>query len=217
MLAKLGRYKEYFVRGGPFYHSLQSTSNCLDWCCQFALSDPNDDDFCTECDHEHTLRDETALECDAFFRKLIKDSEVTVHGLLFNVTIKGEDGIDTEGTASHLRDGVVRVSLGADSFKDVPWDKSGLSHSVLNMLSLTREFRFLLASHQRYRRHLYLDRNQSYGEIQLNRFSKFVVLLDYMMKLRAKAWKADTSVFHLMMNKGTSVHVFCFKGQWTTC
>jgi hypothetical protein len=34
-----------------------------------------------------------------------------------------------------------------------------------------------------------------------------------MMKLRAKQFKADTSIFHLMMIKGCSVHVFCFKGR----
>jgi hypothetical protein len=34
-----------------------------------------------------------------------------------------------------------------------------------------------------------------------------------MMKLRAKQFKADTSIFHLMMSKGCSVHVFCFKGE----
>jgi hypothetical protein len=33
-----------------------------------------------------------------------------------------------------------------------------------------------------------------------------------MMKLRAKQFKADTSIFHLMMS-GCSVHVFCFKGE----
>jgi hypothetical protein len=32
------------------------------------------------------------------------------------------------------------------------------------------------------------------------------------MMLRAKQFKADTSIFHLMMSKGCSVHVFCFKG-----
>jgi hypothetical protein len=56
----------------------------------------------------------------------------------------------------------------------------------------------------------YLDRNQSYGQIELNRTSRFIAKLDYMMKLRAKPYKADT---HLMMSKGCSVHVFYFKGR----
>ena len=88
-----------------------------------------------------------------------------------------------------------------------------MSPHDLNMLSLCDCLRKCYDDHLRYRRHLYLDRNQSYGEIELNRTSKACAKLDYMMKLRAKQWKADTSVFHLMMNKGTSVHVFCFKGR----
>jgi hypothetical protein len=59
----------------------------------------------------------------------------------------------------------------------------------------------------------YLDRNQSYGEIELNRTSRFIAKLDYTVKLRAKQYKVDTSIFHLMMSKGCSVHVFCFKGR----
>jgi hypothetical protein len=67
--------------------------------------------------------------------------------------------------------------------------------------------------HLRYRRNLYLDRNQSYGEIELNRTSRFIAKLDYLLKLRAKQYKADTSTFHLVMSQGCSVHVFCFKGR----
>ena len=49
--------------------------------------------------------------------------------------------------------------------------------------------------------------------MKLNQDSPAIAKLDYIMKLRAKSWEADTSTFHLMMNKGTSVHVFCFKGR----
>jgi hypothetical protein len=45
------------------------------------------------------------------------------------------------------------------------------------------------------------DRNQSYGEIELNTTSRFIAKLDYMMKLPAKQYKADTSIFHLMISK----------------
>jgi hypothetical protein len=55
--------------------------------------------------------------------------------------------------------------------------------------------------------------NQSYGEIELNRTSRFIAKLDYMMKLRAKQYKADTSIFDLIMSKGCWVHVVCFKGR----
>jgi hypothetical protein len=47
----------------------------------------------------------------------------------------------------------------------------------------------------------------------MNKTSRFIAKLDYMMKLQAKQYKADTSIFHLMMSKGCSVHVFCFKGR----
>ncbi len=96
---------------------------------------------------------------------------------------------------------------------DIPWNQSSMSHHDLNMLSLCDCIRKCYDDHLRYRRHLYLDRNQSYGEIELNRTSRFIAKLDYMMKLRAKQYNADTSIFHLMMSKGCSVHVFCFKGR----
>jgi hypothetical protein len=47
----------------------------------------------------------------------------------------------------------------------------------------------------------------------MTRYSYYFTELDYMMKLRAKQWKADTALFHVMMVKGTSVHVFNFKGR----
>lgn len=35
------------------------------------------------------------------------------------------------------------------------------------------------------------------------------------MKLQAQVWKSDTSMFHVLMNKGTSVHVFWYRRQIT--
>jgi hypothetical protein len=33
-----------------------------------------------------------------------------------------------------------------------------------------------------------------------------------MKKLQAQVWKSpDTSMFHVLMNKGTSVYVFCYR------
>jgi hypothetical protein len=87
-----------------------------------------------------------------------------------------------------------------------------MSHHDSNMLSLCDCIRKCYDDHYD-TGDIYLDRNQSYGEIELNRTSSFVAKLDYMMKLRAKQFKADTSIFHLMMIKGCSVHVFCFKGE----
>jgi hypothetical protein len=99
--------------------------------------------------------------------------------------------------AQHLRDGLIRVKCPIDApAVDIPWNQSSMSHHDLNMLSLCDCIRKCYDDHLRYRRHLYLDRNQSYGEIELNRTSRFVAKLDYMMKLRAKQYKADTSIFH---------------------
>ena len=63
----------------------------------------------------------------------------------------------------------------------------------------------------KYRRHLYLDQTQTYGDIELGRQIKFYPKLDCTMKLWAKQWKSDTSLFHLIMKKGNYVHVCCSK------
>jgi hypothetical protein len=96
---------------------------------------------------------------------------------------------------------------------NVSWDDTDLNQLALNLLSLTDSIRKCIENHLRYRRHLYLDRNQSFGEMQMNKNSDNFVKQDYMMKIRPKQWKADCSVFHLMMSEGHSVSVFCFKGR----
>ena len=94
-------------------------------------------------------------------------------------------------------------------------------------------------------KHLYLDKNQTYGEIQVKQLFDHVAFLDYMMKLRHKKFLSDTSQWcapspvhslrtercarcnaalrahclavrcrcgrHVLMTKGSSVHVFCIK------
>jgi hypothetical protein len=91
------------------------------------------------------------------------------------------------------------------------WNETNMDRHSL--LSLTDALRTSDEAHFRYRRHLYLDRNQSFGEIQFSAKSNCIAKLECMMKLLAKQWKADTSIFHFMMSKETSVHVFCFKGR----
>jgi hypothetical protein len=212
---QINKFRSYFTRGGPFYQSLAQTNVCLDWCCRLALSDTFDEDLQTLCDghHEHSERDQTLLACDEFFHKTIFECQVLVDEKEFPVQIIN-DGTETVlGKAQHLRDGLVRVKGAIDApVITIPWDKANMSHHHLNMLSLCDCLRKCYDDHLRYRRHLYLDRNQSYGEIEFNRTSKACAKLDYMMKLRAKQWKADSSVFHLMMSKGSSVHVFCYRG-----
>jgi hypothetical protein len=212
-LDKVDRLQNYSVRGGPFCHSLQEHSVCVDWCCRFALSDPFDDDLQSGCDnHDHTERDSTVIECDELFRKMIYDSQVMVANRVFSTTATvGEAKI--EGVVKHLRSGSICIAATAWSIVNVSCDHTDLNHLVLNLLSLTDLIRKCIENHVRYRRHLYLDRDQSYGEMQMNKNSRHFVKQDYMMKIRPKQWQADCSVFHLMMSKGQSVSVFCYKGR----
>jgi hypothetical protein len=94
---------------------------------------------------------------------------------------------------STVQDGLIRVEgpIDAPAVDIFSWNQSSMSHHDLNMLSLYGCIRKCHDDHLRYRRHLYLDRNQSYGEIELNRMSRFIAKLDYMMKVRAKQYKAD--------------------------
>jgi hypothetical protein len=107
-------------------------------------------------------------------------------------------------------DGVVGIDV------DVEWDKAGLNNSDVNLLVLSDRLRDCYYNHLRLRKHLYLDRNQTLGESELRRNSACLVFLDYMMKLRAKMFQSDTSKFHLLMNKGSSVRVFDVKERLAT-
>jgi hypothetical protein len=184
----------------------------VDWCCRFALSDPFDDDLQSRCDnHNHTERDSTVIECDELFREMIYDSQVMVVNRVFSTTATVGDAT-IKGVVKHLRFGSICTAATGSIFY-VSWNHTDLNHLALNLLSLTDSIRKRIENHLRYRRHLYLDRNQSYGEMQMNKNSPNFVKQDYMMKISPKQWQADCSVFHLMMSKGQSVSVFCFKGR----
>jgi hypothetical protein len=135
------------------------------------------------------------------------------------------DGIQKTGRVDYLRFDKVRIEMeesegidgGVDiGFVDVDWDKAGLESSDVNLLLLSDRLRDYYSNHLRLRKHLYPDRNQARGESELRRNSTQLVFLDYMMKLRAKMFKSDTSKFHLLMNKGSSVHVFAVKERLNT-
>jgi hypothetical protein len=106
------------------------------------------------------------------------------------------------------------VGIGGDVV-DVDWDKAGLENSDVNLLLLSDRLRDCHSNHLRLRQHLYLDRNQTIGESELRRSSTYLVFLDYMIKLHAKMFESDTSKFHVLMNKGSSVHVFAVKERLT--
>jgi hypothetical protein len=126
--------------------------------------------------------------------------------------VQMNNGVSTR--AQHFRDGLIRVKSPIDApAVDIPWNQSSMSHNDLNILSLCDCICKCYDDHLQYRRHLYLDRKQGYGKIEVNRTSSFITKLDYMTKLRAKQYKADTSIFHLTMSKGYLVHVFYFKGR----
>jgi hypothetical protein len=219
-LDQANRFHEYFRRSGPFYSSLSRKNDCLDWCCQYALSDPFDENFQSLCDdHAHSCRDELVVECDSFFHDLIEASLAFVGEKTIKATFT-IDGTQRTGRVDYLRFDKVRIKreesdevVGVDI--DIDWDKAGLHNSDVNLLVLSDRLRDCYYNHLRLRKHLYLDRNQTIGESVLRRHSTCLVFLDYMMKLRAKMFQSDTSKFHLLMNKGSSVHVFAVKERLT--
>jgi hypothetical protein len=97
--------------------------------------------------------------------------------------------------------------VSVDAAVDVDWDKDGVHSIDVKLLVLSDRLRDCYSNHLR----IYLDQNQTIGELELRRRSVCLVFLDCMMKLRAKMFKSDSSTFHLLMNKGLSVHVFTVK------
>jgi hypothetical protein len=116
-----------------------------------------------------------------------------------------------KGVVQHIRSSSICIATTDGSIVYVFWDHIDLNQLAVNLLSLTDSIRKCIENHLQYCRHLYPDRKQSYGEMQLNKNSPNFVKQDYMTKIRPKQWLADCSVFHLMMSKGQSV--VCFKGR----
>jgi len=223
-------FETYFQRGGDFYHSLGKTSSCIDWCLTYQLSDPfeeafmcicYDKDECGEDAHSHSTRDAMVMKRNNFFEQLILDAYEMMATVSFQVKV-GDDKEKRTGTVIHLRHGMVSIQMNSDDkeIKRVPWhiikEDRQLSDADLNHLCLVDRIYKLQGRHTRYIRHLYLDRNQTYGELKLANLGTYCVFMDYMMKLRAKQWLSDSSCFHMLMNKGCSVHVFCIKRRMMT-
>ena len=207
LLDQLKHLQIYFQRGGEFFSSLKGTSTCIDWCIAYQLSDPFDDDFVSLCEcHEHKTRDAKVLERDvmvptirsAIYRK-IADADVAVNNTL------------CEGAALFLHDGFLSVAIKNDEIIKIPWDEGNFDDKTLNLLALVDFFEDCTDRHTRYICHLLLDRNQTRGEIDLKRLHNAIAFLDYMMKLRGKKFKSDSSTFHIEMSKGTSAHVMSIK------
>ena len=91
------------------------------------------------------------------------------------------------------------------------WSECGLNDDQVDRLMLPNHLARLLINHQRHLQHQYLDRNQTYGEIQIKNDMPVVAFLDYMMKLRSKSWCESTGDFHSHMMIGTSMHVLCVR------
>jgi hypothetical protein len=167
-LEKVDEFQNYFVHGGPFYRSLAEDSDCYDYCCRFAMSDPFDVNHQSLCDnHEHTGRDRSVIELDELFRTMIHDSQVMVAEKVFNVTATvGDKGATISGMVQHFRDGTVCIKTAFDgSIVNVSWKDTDLSPLATNLLLLTGSIRKCNENHLAYRSHFYRERSQSFPSI----------------------------------------------------
>ena len=223
-LLQIDEFEIYFKRGGDFYHSLDQTSECIDWCLRFQLSDPFDEFLLCTCStedpnddhrHEHTNRDLMVVKRNEFFEVLILDA----YKKLSSMTIVGhciqKDGSVVKGEVIHIRNDVATIIAEDGVVMTTPWDKVNITPENIDNLLLVDFLYKCQERHTRYIRHLYLDRNQTWGELDIGRTSTWSIYMDYMMKLRAKIWQTNSSNFHVLMNKGCSVHVFCMKEKLT--
>jgi len=203
-IEEINKYETYFKRGGKFYNSLERESDCIHHCTVYALSDPLDDDFYQRCDHDHPIGDEAVEACDKLFRSLRQDAVTFLSAKSF--TVHDNEGNDWEATG--VRGGKVILARDGEDRK-MPWSeavKKGLILSDVDCLAIPATIDRLQQNHLNLRRHLYLDRNQMFGEMEVNAQEKCRIESDYCMKMRAAIWRAGSQDFHLLMNKGTSVH-----------
>lgn len=210
LISEVDMFEQYFERGGPFYHSLEKESKCIHWCTTWALSDPANDDFYQKCNHDHTESDEMVVKCDIFFNNLLKVCDELLKKKKFVYFVNG-----VEHRIKNIRKGIATV-LNSEtgmtgSFLWTECEKHGFAREEINFLVLREEISRLQDRHLRLRCHLYLDRNQTHGENEINYLWRNVVDNDYMMKLRAAIWRAGSQDFHILMNKGCSVHVMAVK------
>lgn len=204
------RVQSHTKRGGQFYFMLRQQSANIDWCLEYNLGDFRNENLLKCCNHAHTHRDTIILELEALFDQLLKKALDSCIPNQIRVTIDGK-----EGTIGRLRNNVVIIYFSDGTTQDVMWDtlQNQVNAAQYNTLKVVDYIEILRECNQRYMRHLYLDKNQTYGEVWIKALQEAVALMDYMMKLRSKIFDADTSLFHLTNSKGMSVHVFCLKNK----
>jgi hypothetical protein len=159
------------------------------------------------------------VQRDAFFFDSIEKSLAFVGEKTIIASFTTINGIQKQGRVDYLHfdkirikreESVEMVGINVDVGGDVvDWDKAGLSSSDVILLLLSDRLRDCYSNHLRLGKRLYLDRNQTIGELELGRSSYYLVFLDYMMKLRAKMFTSDSSRSHILMNKSSFV---CRKG-----
>ena len=120
------------------------------------------------------------------------------------------------GKFLHMRTGLVTISdESTKNHYNIPWKDNNLSHEYINTVLLVGCLYKGIERHHQYIRYLYLDLNQTRGEMKPGKEGYWLVTMEYMMKLRAKIHQSDSSKFHALMTKGCSVHVFFIKGRMT--
>ena len=204
--AKVEKLKVYFRCGGVFTTQLQRKSSCIHHCIQYALSDLDDEDFIERCtDHQHTHGDTMYEEAFDMFDRLRSRWRDVYRETDFSCAHDGDDS-----TAVWIRGADALIRDEDDNEYIVKWDElEEISKRRINLLLLGDLIDILEDRFRFYLDHLYADRNQTHGENHISSHFKAVKNSDYLMKLRAKKMVSDTSEFHLLLSKGSSVHIGC--------
>jgi hypothetical protein len=176
-----------------------------------------DPDFQEPCDHEHTEGDVMVGRCDDMFDVLLKDAVALYKEMDKKTTVTMSNGTRRPAELHRIQDGYGHFTFSDDEAIEpreakILYSSCSMNNSTIDKLVLWETLEKLRKNHLKLRKHLfYLDHNQTDGENEIDKNEQYVGKMDYMMKLRACIFKMPTSKFHMVMNKGTSVHVFALK------
>lgn len=190
-LDEIDRLEKYFANGGPFYHALQCKSKYIHWCTVYALSDLLDKQFQAECNHEYTHGDLMVDRCAMLFDDIHARYKDICTNANFSTTTASVAKKKWKGTIKPICDSIAILLMSNNHEVEVYWNKAGLSYDNINVLLLGNCIDWLEEAHLCYRGHLYVHRNQTNGEMVIDKQEPFVVKFDYMMKLCHEMWRTQ--------------------------